>query len=132
MSESITKDDLKTALAATETRILQTTRQDLHDALATQTDVIKHELNDRFDHWEKRAVIREEKAHREMQEGFGEIVETINSHMDLRFQEVDHQFQEVRKDIRGLRNDMTGRFDKLENKHDGLAVATGHPECKVA
>lgn len=128
MSESITKDDLKTALAATETRILQTTRQDLHDALATQTDVIKHELNDRFDHWEKRAVIREEKTHKEMTEGFGEIIENINNHADERFKEMSNRFDRVDTSLK----DFNDRVGGVEQKHNQVAIVIDHPELKVA
>lgn len=63
------------------------TRADLTAALDTQSAVIKRDLNDRFEHYEKRATNaladherREDQRHRDMMQGFAQVIENVNQH----------------------------------------------------
>jgi len=57
------------------------TKSDLTAALGTQTEVIKRNLNDRFDHYEK----RQDAYHVEIMEGFADIIENVNKHTTAEF-----------------------------------------------
>ena len=57
------------------------TKSDLTAALGTQTEVIKRNLNDRFDHYEK----RQGAYHVEIMEGFADIIENVNKHTTAEF-----------------------------------------------
>lgn len=63
------------------------TREDLRD-----------ELNDRFEHYEK----RQNERHREMIQGFAEVIESVNAHMDERFDELKELLE------------LKGRVDKMQ------------------
>ena len=52
------------------------TRADLTAALETQSAVFKRDLNDRFEHYEK----RQDERHREMMQGFAQVIENVNAH----------------------------------------------------
>ena len=52
------------------------TQADLTAAFETQSAVFKRDLNDRFEHYEK----RQDERHREMMLGFAQIIENVNTH----------------------------------------------------
>ena len=90
-------------------------RADLTTALNTQTEVIKRELNDRFEHYEKRA----DQRHREMMQGFAQVIENVNAHttdelnklraeLDIR-KEFDHLAATVARRFGVSVGELTGR-----------------------
>jgi len=64
---------------------------------STFEETLKRNLNDRFDHYEKRAVQRESSTHSEIMGGFAEVISTVNDHMDERFKDVDAQSKDMEK-----------------------------------
>lgn len=62
---------------------------------STFEEILKRNLNDRFDHYEKRAISRESGDHSEIMESFGEVISTVNDHIDERFKNVGEQFKNV-------------------------------------
>lgn len=91
------------------------THTDLKELLDTQTEVIKRNLNDRFDHYEK----RQDNHHREMLQGFAQVIENVNDHttdelnklradLDIR-KEFDHLAATVAQRFGITVADLTGR-----------------------
>lgn len=91
------------------------TRADLKKLLDTQTEVLKRNLNERFEHYEK----RQDSRHREMQQGFAQVVENVNDHttaeltqlrtdLDIR-KEFDHLAATVAQRFGVTVADLTGR-----------------------
>ena len=60
------------------------TRNDLVEVLKSfpTKDDLRHALNDRFDHYEQRAVAREEKNHQEIMGAFAHVLDTMNDERD--------------------------------------------------
>lgn len=87
---------------------------------------LRDELNDRFNHYEKRAVNaltdharREDERHREMMQGFAQAIEAVNEHtttelaklrtdLDIR-QEFDHLAATVAQRFGVSVQELTGR-----------------------
>lgn len=81
------------------------TRADLFQALDTQSDVLKRELADRFEHYEK----RHEKKHEEMMRGFDEVITDLKAHIDDRFDDVERRLTTVEQLIT-----VKDRVDKMQ------------------
>ena len=58
---------------------------------STFEEIMKRNLNDRLDHYEKRAVQRESSTHREIMGGFAEVISIVNDHMDERFDIIERR-----------------------------------------
>jgi hypothetical protein len=102
------------------------TRADLTAALETHTEVLKRDLADRFEHYEKRATNRmaeherrEDERHREMMQGFAQVIENVNDHTTAELtklradlgirQEFDHLAMTVAQRFGLTVHDLTGR-----------------------
>lgn len=84
-----------------------------HNSLTREE--FRDELNDRFDHYEK----RQDERHREMMQGFAQVIEGINNHtteelvalrrdLDIR-QEFDHLAAALAQRFGVAISDLTGR-----------------------
>jgi IS1 family transposase len=76
---------------------------------------LREELNDRFDHYEK----RQDERHREMMQGFAQVIEGVNNHtteelaalrrdLDIR-KEFDHLAAALAQRLGVAVSDLTGR-----------------------
>ena len=74
--------------------------------------VLRDELNDRFEHYEK----RQEQRHQDIMHGFGEVVDTIGEHIDERFDRLEKLLTLER------------RVEIIEDRTRKLAEIAGHPE----
>ena len=81
------------------------TREDLLRALDTQTDVLKRELTDRFEHHEQRAAER----HREMMLGIADVIENVNDHTTAELAKL-RQDLDIRKEFDRLAANVAKRF----------------------
>ena len=75
---------------------------------STFEETLKRNLNDRFEHYEKRAVQRESSTHREIMGGFAEVISTVNDHMDERFDIIER-----RLDALAVQQELRREFDAL-------------------
>lgn len=78
---------------------------DLTAALDTQTEVIKRTLNDRFEHYEK----RQDSRHREMMQGFAQIIENVNAHTTAELAQLRTDL-DIRKEFDHLAATVAQRF----------------------
>lgn len=92
------------------------TRADLIQALDTQSDIFKRELSDRFEHYELRAANtmaeherREDERHREMIQGFAQVIENVNSHTTAELAELRADL-DIRKEFDHLTAALAQRF----------------------
>lgn len=103
----LTRADLK--------KLLEAQSDGINRKLDTQTEVINRKLNDRFEHYEK----RQDNKHREMMQGFAQVIETVNDHtteelkqlrtdLDIR-KEFDHLAATVAQRFGVTIADLTGR-----------------------
>ena len=75
---------------------------------STFEEALKRSLNDRFEHYEKRAVQRELSTHSEIMGGFAEVISTVNDHMDERFDIIER-----RLDALAVQQELRREFDAL-------------------
>ena len=84
---------------------------------STFEETLKRNLNDRFEHYEKRAVQRESSTHREIMGGFAEVISTVNDHMDERFDIIERRLdalaaqQELRKEFDTLVSFVASKYN---------------------
>ena len=78
--------------------------------------MLREELNDRFEHYEK----RQEHRHQEIMHGFGQVVETLSDHVDERFNRLERLLTLER------------RVELIDQRTRKLAQIAGHPELTTA
>lgn len=92
------------------------TRADLTAVLDTQTEVIKRDLNDRFEHYEKRSTNamteherREDERHHEMMQNFTQFIENVNAHTTAELTKLRTDL-DIRKEFDQLAATVAQRF----------------------
>lgn len=77
---------------------------------------LRDQLNDRFEHYEKRAANsmieherHEDERHREMMQGFAQVIENVNDHTTAEFAKLRQEL-EIRKEFDRLAANVAKRF----------------------
>lgn len=85
--------------------------------------LLRDELNDRFEHYEKRTIAREEQQHQEIMSGFAETIASVNDHIDERFDRLE-KLLSLDREVRTL----SERFAELAKRTGNTDLAAPAPQ----
>ncbi len=121
---------------ATQPLTIKSLKQVLRQELKGFGEILRKEwrseLRDAFEHYEKRAINRENALKEEMFMGFGDIIATINDHMDERFGEVDQKFEKMQEKMDERFDDVNHQLTHLNDNIPSIKLAVANHEKRIS